>query len=293
NEQQLKQNEKELGDLQAKKDVCQAENDALNLQIAALTEEATSLLESLPVLRGFVDEYIEDIKGLSEERRQLVQDLKALEEHNNELEQQLEAVRQQNQALKAAKQASSASVSHLKGLKKELEGSTAHLEGKIADLREKLDKQLSSDRCPNNPSGKGDHFCEKCPFAMIAYHQTDEKSAKNIYHRGVDISLCQPYIAGKGFYTTSREDYTHHKAHNRGFMVKLGLRLGRARIFDEDGRGRARARGPLNEPLDGERLKAMGYDSVIVAYTNFLEYIIYEGARAVPLDWYPYPRQRH
>ncbi|CEL92536.1 unnamed protein product [Vitrella brassicaformis CCMP3155] len=132
----------------------------------------------------------------------------------------------------------------------------------------KEDRQ-QHERSSSGPDSGGDG-------GIIAFHQTSRAAAESIKRNGVDITRSRSgNYAGDGFYACNEINVTDWKANsgNRGWILKLRLDLGRVKELTQ--------RDPC---LTGDKLKAQGYDSVIITSRHGVEYVIYCPSRVTVID---------
>mmetsp|Transcript_12158 Transcript_12158/g.35189 ORF Transcript_12158/g.35189 Transcript_12158/m.35189 type:complete len:370 (+) Transcript_12158:1204-2313(+) len=132
--------------------------------------------------------------------------------------------------------------------------------------------------CKECNTTDSDHRSSKCPHGLIVYHQTSKESAQSSEKNGIDISKCRANgYAGQGFYAAKSVEDTDRKAcAGTGWIVELSVRMGR--IMELKG---------ADHQWTGEKVRAAGYDSVIITGTNGMEFVIYDPKRATVLKRYP------
>lgn len=101
---------------------------------------------------------------------------------------------------------------------------------------------------------------------MTLFHQTSIENAKEIC-KSKTMKLGSNGICGAGIYFAEYAMDTFRKARNKGVILECRVDLGRIKEHK------------LGEELDKKRVKLLGYDSVVVKWTNGKEYVIYDPFR--------------
>jgi len=107
----------------------------------------------------------------------------------------------------------------------------------------------------------------------ILYHQTDEDGARGVlktrFQRGKPTCL-----AGSGIYFAESAEDTDHKAHQKGIMLTVRVRLGRVKRIQPEG----------DRSITFSSLLSDGYDSVMIPRPGGTEYVVYNSDQAEVID---------
>jgi len=128
---------------------------------------------------------------------------------------------------------------------------------------------LDGTRVEISASGKQDRDRRLNDNVEILYHQTDEDGARGVLKTGFQRGK-PSCMAGSGIYFAESAKDTEHKAHNKGCMLTVRVRLGRVKTIDRDGDRSITFRSLLRE----------GYDSVMIPRPGGKEYVVYNSDQA-------------
>lgn len=108
------------------------------------------------------------------------------------------------------------------------------------------------------------------------YHQTDEDGSRGVLKTGFQRGK-PTCIAGSGIYFAESAEDTDHKAHNKGIMLTVRVRLGRVKRIHPDG----------DRSITFSSLQSEGYDSVEIPRAGGTEYVVYNRDQAEVIDRKP------
>jgi uridine kinase len=129
-------------------------------------------------------------------------------------------------------------------------------------------------RVCGNPSA--DHRSAHCPGAVVAYHQTDLRSATLILS-GRTMLPGTVGAAGPGIYFATSPLDTCHKAHRKGFLLEVSLNLGNSMQMPHAG----------DASMTEAKGRAAGYDSITFLRNGGTEYVLWDFSRASIRSVYP------
>jgi len=128
---------------------------------------------------------------------------------------------------------------------------------------------LDGTRVEISASGKQDRDRRLNDNVEILYHQTDEDGGRGVLKTGFQRGK-PSCMAGSGIYFAESAKDTEHKAHKKGCMLTVRVRLGRVKTIDRDGDRTITFRSLLRE----------GYDSVMIPRPGGKEYVVYNSDQA-------------